>query len=89
MEEVGVEVSRPLYYIESNSFISDKGQLVIDIIFLCKYEKGEPKCMSADEVSAVYWMTNTEILKNKSAPMWLKESIGKAENIRFRIESSN
>lgn len=81
-EEVGIQVSKTLYYVESKSFISDKGQAVIDIVFLCRYESGEPKCMSDDEVSEIYWMSCKEILENKSVPVWLKESIGKAENIR-------
>ena len=85
MEEVGIEVSKTLHYVESKSFISDKAQAVIDIVFLCKNQSGEPKCMSVDEVSEIYWMSSTEILENKCAPIWLKESIEKAENIRFTV----
>ena len=86
MEEVGVEVSKTVYYVESKSFISDEGQAVIDIVFLCKHKSGEPKCISADEVSEIYWMSSVEILEHKSAPIWLKESIEKAESIRLRGE---
>jgi 8-oxo-dGTP pyrophosphatase MutT (NUDIX family) len=46
MEEVGVQVSDSLHFVESKSFISDIGQVVIDIVFLCKHKSGEPKCMS-------------------------------------------
>lgn len=42
MEEVGIKISEKLYYVESKSFISDKGQTVVDIVFLCKYQSGEP-----------------------------------------------
>jgi 8-oxo-dGTP diphosphatase len=87
MEEVGIVVSKKLHYVESKSFISDKGQAVIDIVFLCKYEYGEPRCISADEVSEIYWMSSTEILEHKSAPIWLKESTEKAENIRLRVKN--
>lgn len=89
MEEVDVQVLKTLHYVESKSFISDKGQIVIDIIFLCKYQSGEPKCMSDDEISEIYWMSTTEILENKNTPIWLKESINKAENIRLKIEKKN
>ncbi len=89
MEEVGIQVSKTLHYIESKSFISDEGRVVIDIIFLCEYESGEARCMSSDEVSEVYWMSSTEILENKNAPIWLKESIEKVENIRLEIENEN
>lgn len=89
MEEVGIQVSERVHYLESKSFISDKGQVVIDIVFLCKYQSGEPKCMSADEVSAVYWMSSTEILGSKNTPIWLKDSIEKAENFRLKIENES
>jgi NADH pyrophosphatase NudC (nudix superfamily) len=88
LEEVGIQVSKTFHYIESKSFISDKGQVVIDIVFLCKYEAGEAKCMATDEVSKVYWMSSKEILENKSAPIWLKESIEKADYIRSEIENN-
>ena len=85
MEEVDIQISKTLHYVESKSFISDKGQAVIDIVFLCKYQSGEPKCRSSDEVSEIYWMSSAEIFEHKSAPIWLKESIEKAENIRFTV----
>ncbi len=89
MEEVGIQVSERLHYVESKSFISDKGQVVIDIVFLCKYQSGEPKCMSTDEVSGVYWMSCAEILESKNTPIWLKESIEKVENFRLKKENES
>jgi 8-oxo-dGTP diphosphatase len=86
MEEVGIQVSKTLHYVESKSFISDKGQAIIDIVFLCEYQSGEPKCISADEVSEIYWMTSMEILEHKNVPVWLKESIEKADNIRLEVK---
>jgi len=83
MEEVGIQISKTVDYVESKSFILDSGQVVVDIVFLCKYQSGEPKCMSADEVSDIYWMSSKEISMNESAPIWLKESIEKAEKIRL------
>lgn len=85
MEEVGIQVSNEMHYLESKSFISDKGQVVIDIVYLCKYETGEAKCKSIHEVSEIYWMSSSDILENKSAPIWLKESIEKAENLRLKM----
>jgi len=86
MEEVGIQVSNEMHYLESKSFISDKGQVVIDIVFLCKYETGEAKCKSIHEVSEIYWMPSSDILENKSAPIWLKESIKKAEKLRLKMK---
>lgn len=88
IEEVGIQVSEP-HYVESKSFVSDNGQAVIDIVFLCKYESGEPKCVSIDEVSEVYWMSCTEVLGNVNAPIWLKESIKKVESIRLIKENED
>lgn len=85
MEEVGVEVSEKLHYLESNSFISDKGQIVINIIFLCEYQLGEPRCMSPDEVSGVYWMSCKDIFENSNTPIWLRESIKKSEDLKLKI----
>ncbi|MBK1811959.1 NUDIX domain-containing protein [Clostridium sp. YIM B02505] len=87
LEEVGVEVSNSLHYIESNSFISDKGYIVVNIGFLCKYESGEARCVSEDEVSEVHWMGYDEILSNPKAPSWLKSSLKKAESVRLIVEN--
>lgn len=86
MEEIGIKVSEKIYYVESKSFLLESGQVVIDIVFLCKYESGKPKCMSPDEVSEIYWMSSNDILKNQKAPIWLKESIKNVEKIRLKVE---
>lgn len=87
-EEVGIKVEDALHYIESKSFVLANGQTVIDIVFLCKYKSGEPKPISTDEVSNVYWMSTEDILENKHSPIWLKIGIEKAEKVRQKIESS-
>lgn len=84
-EEVGIQVFKPLYYVESKSFISDQGDIVIDVVFLCKYKSGEPKPVAKNEVSNVYWLSSKEILENSSSPIWLKESIKKADKIRVEL----
>lgn len=84
-EEVDIQVAKDICYIESNSFVTDRGDKVIDIVFLCKYKEGEPRCASIEEVSEVRWMTAEEIAGNGNAPVWLKESIKKAERKRLEI----
>lgn len=84
MEEVGIEVSDVMHYVESKSFISDKGQAVIDIVFLCEYKSGEVRCVSMDEVSEVHWMIAKDIINNVNSPVWLRESIKKAEKIKIK-----
>jgi NADH pyrophosphatase NudC (nudix superfamily) len=50
---------------------------------MCRYESGEPECKSEDEVSEIHWMTYEEVLTDKNTPVWLKESIEKAEKSRI------
>lgn|SRR5690554_6090262 len=86
MEEVGIEVLDTMHYLESKSFLLADGQVVVDVVFVCKYKSGEAKPVDTDEVGEIYWMTCEEILENEKALIWLKESIEKAENVRLRIE---
>lgn len=84
MEEVGIELSESLKYIESIGFISKKWGPVVDVIFLCEHKNGEPYPASPNEVEEVYWMTTEEILENEIVPQWVKSCINRAE--RFRKE---
>ena len=78
-EEVGVKVKEKIKFVSNTSFSLDNGSEVIDIVFLCEFEEGEPFAKSTDEVDAVYWMKTDEILNHPRAPIWLKNSIQKAE----------
>jgi 8-oxo-dGTP diphosphatase len=78
-EEVNVKVKEQLKYIHSTSFVTDSGENVVDIVFLCEYESGEAVPKSPDEVEAVNWMTAQQILEHPNAPNYLKESIKRAE----------
>lgn len=85
MEEVGIEINDNLHYLESKEFNVKGKEKVIDIIFVCKYKSGDAKAISKDEVDNVKWMKIEEILENKLSPIWLKNSIKKAENFRLDI----
>ncbi|WP_366249370.1 NUDIX domain-containing protein [Terribacillus aidingensis] len=78
-EEVGIEVEN-LTYINSSSFVTDKGTHVIDIVFLCQGIAGEPYAKSVEEVGEVMWLTTEDILVHKNAPSYLKENITLAAN---------
>ncbi|PAE16522.1 DNA mismatch repair protein MutT [Virgibacillus sp. 7505] len=73
-EEVGIEVKETTY-VNSSSFVTDKGTHVIDIVFLCQDIAGEPYAKSAEEVGKVMWMTTEDLLIHKNAPSYLKENI--------------
>lgn len=80
-EEVGVKVKEKVYYVRNTSFTLDDGSEVVDIVFLCELEDGEPFVKSPDEVDAVYWMTTDEIVIHPKAPIWLIDSIKEAETL--------
>lgn len=78
-EEVGIEVEN-LTYVNSASFVTDKGTHVIDIVFLCQHITGEPYAKSMEEVGEVMWMTTEDIMVHEDAPSYLKENITLAAN---------
>ncbi len=77
-EEVGVKVKN-IEYVQNTSFILDKGGTVINIVFLCEWEEGEPYPKCSDEVAAIYWMTAEEVVNHPEAPPWLVDSVKEAE----------
>ncbi|UXJ67013.1 NUDIX hydrolase [Lysinibacillus fusiformis] len=85
LEEVGVNVKDTLNYVHSTSFVTNKGENVVDIVFLCEYESGEAFPKSTDEVERVLWLTTEEVLSHPNSPIYLKKSIKQAETL---IESN-
>ncbi|WP_144512172.1 NUDIX hydrolase [Bacillus sp. FJAT-22090] len=83
-EEVGIEVKERMQYVRNTSFVLGDGQEVVDIVFLCEWEKGEPYAKSLDEVDSVHWMTTDEIISNDEIPYFLKDSILAAEALRIK-----
>jgi len=82
LEEVGVQVKEGIAYVESNAFVADDGEQVINIVFLCRYKSGTPTAIDPDEVAAVQWLTTQEILNHPKTPPWTRQSIELAERIR-------
>ncbi|GAA0459606.1 NUDIX hydrolase [Alkalibacillus silvisoli] len=80
LEEVGIEVEVSKY-VNSSSFVTDKGLNVIDIVFLCQHKSGEAYAKSSDEVDEVIWMTTSEILSHSDVPDYLKENVELADII--------
>ena len=81
-EEVGVKVKDKIIYVRNTSFEIENVGEVVDIVFLCEFEEGEPYIKSPDEVDQVYWMTTEEIFNHSNAPNWLIDSIKEAEKLR-------
>lgn len=81
-EEVGIEVTNDLCYLESKLFYATTGEPVVDMVFLCEYQSGEIN-INPEEVSEAYWMSYPKILSCTDSPEWLIESIKKAEKARM------
>ncbi|HEY4601944.1 MAG TPA: NUDIX domain-containing protein [Cerasibacillus sp.] len=80
-EEVGIKVKDTIKYIHNTSFVTDSGEDVINIVFLCEYKSGQASAKSKDEVESVHWMTSQQIENHPYAPSYLKESILLANKI--------
>ncbi|WP_099159016.1 NUDIX domain-containing protein [Virgibacillus ndiopensis] len=80
-EEVGLVIQKRPQYVYSTSFVTDAGQHVVNVVFLCAFESGKAIAKSPDEMAAIFWMTTDEILNNPKAPDYLKDSIRRAEGI--------
>ncbi|MFD1737174.1 NUDIX hydrolase [Bacillus salitolerans] len=83
-EEVGVKVKDKLDYVHSTSFVTDKSEHVVDIVFLCELESGEAFPKSPEEVEHVLWLTSEEVLSHPKTPIYLKESIKLAEMLKSK-----
>jgi 8-oxo-dGTP diphosphatase len=85
-EEVGITIKDEVTYVRNSSFILPDGREVLDLVYYCEIDSGEPYPKSTDEVEAVYWMSADEILAHPKAPVWLKESIEEAEKLTSKIQ---
>ena len=82
-EEVGVEVYRDMSYAESKLFLTDDGQPVVDVVFLCRYLSGTPTIGDPGEVSSIQWLAVEEVLNYPKTPWWVRQSIQLAEQRRI------
>ena len=85
-EEVGITIKEEVTYVRNTSFVLPDGREVLDLVFYCEIASGEPFAKSPDEVAAVYWMTEEEIIAHPYAPLWLRESIEEAEHTIRKIQ---
>ncbi len=79
-EEIGITV-KVLDVVNNTSFVSKRGNHVINVVFLCEIMDGEPKISSVEEMDSLLWLTTEEILNYPKAPKWLCESVKKADEL--------
>lgn len=81
LEETGVRAEN-FRYLESKWFMTDDGEAVADVVFLCNYKGGELTVGDPDEIAEVLWLTAAEVLAHPKAPPWTRATIQKAERLR-------
>ena len=86
LEEVGLVVKETVYV--HNTHFTAAGKNVIDIVFLCRYESGEPLITDPGEVAEILWLTAADVLNHPAAPTWTKDSIERVEQVRSRLNWS-
>lgn len=79
-EEIGVKVS-VLNFVNDTSFISKKGNNVLNVVFLCAIESGEPQISDTEELEELLWLTTEEIVNYPDVPKWLCDSVQKATKL--------
>ena len=80
-EEVGLEVKKRIEYLNSSAFVTDEGEPVVDIVFLCRYKSGTPRIIDKGEVAAFHWVRAEDLLADEGIPPWIKKSIRLTEMI--------
>lgn len=85
-EEVGINIKENVQYVRNTSFLLNDGKEVLDFVFYCEIDTGEPFVKSPDEVEAVFWLTEDEIFAHPNAPIWLKESIEEAQFLQNKLQ---
>jgi len=80
LEEVGVEICNPRY-VTSTGFTADGGETVVNLVYLCDWQAGEPMPLEPEEVAEVNWMTFEAIRSHDKTPPWLLEYVEHIETM--------
>ncbi|OWA34067.1 hypothetical protein B9G55_17190 [Saccharibacillus sp. O16] len=80
-EEVGLSVGKSMFYSHSTSFVTDRGDAVINVVFVCEWIGGEAHAASPDEVAELLWLTAEEAAEQMELPEWTRESLKLSEQI--------
>ena len=80
MEEIGISITN-IRYAYNTHFLADDGDKVLDVVFLCDYESGEPRIADYEEVAEILYLSAKEILEHPKSPIWLKQGVERIEKI--------
>jgi len=79
-EEIGIVV-KVLGFVNDTSFVSKRGNNVLNVVFLCTTVSGEQKISDTNELEELIWLTTEEILNYPNVPKWLCDSLQKANDL--------
>jgi 8-oxo-dGTP diphosphatase len=82
-EEVGITVHDDMEYVHSTFFVSDDGEPVVNVVFLCRYHSGIPTIIDHGEVADLRWMSAEEVNHHPAVPPWTRKAIELAERKRI------
>ncbi len=82
-EEVGITLDDEMAYVHSTFFVSDDGEPVVNVVFLCRYHSGIPTIIDHGEVADLRWMSAEEVNHDPAAPPWTRKAIELAERKRI------
>jgi 8-oxo-dGTP diphosphatase len=80
-EETGVDVQDGFAYVESHSFDAS-GVTVVDIVFLTRYLRGEPRAEDEEEIAGIEWVTFDELMTDSRTMEWTRDTMRKVEEKR-------
>ncbi|GGJ26453.1 NUDIX hydrolase [Deinococcus roseus] len=81
-EEVGLEVGS-LTYLEANSFLAGDVPC-INVVMQAPYLSGTVQ-LQQEELAAAEWLTLPEALARSETPLWTRNSLKKAEEMRNAV----
>lgn len=79
-EEINIRI-KVLNFVNNSSFISKKGTFILNVVFLCEIETGEPKISDTREMESLHWLTTEEIINYPNSPVWICESVTRADSL--------
>ena len=84
-EETGVQVKPDMIYVQSHAFVADDGDEVIDVVFLCQYDSGDPTPGDPSEVASTEWLSASDVLALPGTPLWMHRMLGRIESRRLSV----
>lgn len=84
MEETGVDIEEPTYFLQSKNFTLGGDRQVVDTVFLCRYRSGAAR-PDGVETEAVLWLTTPELAARSDVTDWLVRSLKLAEEKRVEL----